>query len=139
MARYEIIDEPEAPSWGERIVVDPVLILFAAIIVPLVWNPPAYGRFWMPALWLLINGLALGSATLKREISALLAGGAAMFLLFRGVTWLLASGVLPYGVEDVRPYFITVLFGVFFLALYIAVFYQSQSHQLYSYIRGAQR
>ena len=139
MARYQIIDEPDTKPWGENLIVDPVLILFAAIIVPLFWQPPYMGRYWIPALWLLVTGIALGSSTLKEEIATMILGAIAWY----GVFWIIArfwsAGFIPGEAADVYPYLHILQFGVFFLTLYLVVFKQSQSYAIFDYVRGRDR
>lgn len=136
MATYRIIDEPKSRPALEKFIVDPTIILFVSILVPLFWNPPALGRFWMPAVWLIFNGYALGSPTLGKEIRTLLLGALGLFLLLRGSSALTNSGVIPYDSAAVAPYLVTLLFGMFFLTLYLVVARQSTSHALYEYVHG---
>lgn len=136
MATYQIIDEPKTRPALEKFIVDPTVILFVSILVPLFWNPPALGRFWMPAVWLIFNGYALGSQTLAKEIVTLLLGAVGLFALLSGSTALTNSGVLAYDFADVMPYLTTLTFGVFFLTLYGVVFRQSSSYALYEYVHG---
>jgi len=136
MARYVIIDEPKSRSWGESLIVDPSIILIASILVPIIWNPPMFGRFWIPLLWMLLNGYALGSATFRQEVITLLVGSVGWLTLFFGVSGLHASGYIPFSQEIIAPYLRLFLFGIFFLTLYLVVFRQSSSYQLYNYSRG---
>ena len=139
MARYKIIDEPNLKSWGEQIIVNPIMILFAAFFVPLFWDPPLLGRFWIPAGWLIVNGVALGSASLKQEIKAIVLGALAIVGMFALFGMLSGNGVLPWSLEDAAPYLRLVLFGIFFLTLYGVVFRQCKSYELFAYIhRGEQ-
>ncbi len=135
MSRYQIIDEPEVRPWGEKLIVDPIFILLAAVFVPFIWQPPVFGRFWMPIVWLLVNGVALGSKTLVREILTIVAGLVGLWLLIMLVAALEGSGVLPFPGERLDPYVSIVFFGVFFTVLYIIVFNQGRSYALYKYAR----
>ncbi|MDJ0758438.1 MAG: hypothetical protein QNJ19_03525 [Woeseiaceae bacterium] len=135
MERYRIIDEPRSKPWGEKLIVDPTIILLAAILVPLFWNPPYFGRFWLPALWLIINGYALGSSTLGKEIATIVGG---LFLAW-AVLWLTSvvrKANPDLSIEAFLPYTRLLLFGVFFLTLYLVVFKQGRSYQLFKYVRG---
>ena len=138
MERYRIIDEPKSKPWGEKLIVDPIFILLAAILIPLVWNPPYLGRFWMPSVWLFVNGLALGSSTLGKEIRALLAGGllclAVFYLSMLIPRW--SNGLVT--LQDILPYARIILFGVFFMTIYLVVFQQGRSYQLFQYVRGGE-
>ena len=136
MARYEIIDEPHARPWGEKVIINPLFILLAAILVPLIWSPPFFGRFWIPFIWLAVNGVALGSSTLLKEIATLIVGALACAGVFFGTVYLLHNELLPYTDEQVIPYMIITLYGVFFLTMYLVVFNQSRSYELYNYIRS---
>ena len=136
MARYQIIDEPRSKPWAERIIIEPTLILFAAILVPLIWNPPLFGRFWMPLLWLLANGYALGSSTLGKEVATSLVGILALYGIFILASFVMRNGVLGLANEDIFPYLRLVLFGVFFWTMYLIVMRQSVSYQLYKYSLG---
>ncbi len=139
MARYEIIDEPHAKPWGERLILDPAIILFAAIIIPLFLPLPLYGRFWIPMLWLVLNGYALGSSTFGKEIATLVVGAVVWLALLYGVSYLSATESLDLPSEAIGRYMRILLFGVYFLTLYVVVFRQSRSYELYKYIRGENR
>lgn len=139
MNRYTIIDEPQVRPWGERIVVDPIIILLAAILVPLFWNPPALGRFWLGPLWLLINGIALGSATLGKEVTALAVGAVVWLGLFFGTIVAISAGLLPYEASDVWEYVVISLFAVLFFTMLFVINLQARSHALFVYVRGGQR
>lgn len=139
MERYRIIDEPEAKSWAEQLIVDPIVILLAAILVPLFWQPPLFGRFWIPMLWIVFNGYALGSPTLGKEIRTLVGGLAAWFLLLVPYRALMVSGTTSWTQAQVIPYVVILQFGVFFLAMYLVVFRQSTSYALYRYVSGDER
>ena len=139
MNRYSIIDEPQVRPWGERIVVDPILILLAAILVPFFWDPPAFGRFWMGPLWLLINGVALGSATLDKEIKALVTGAVVWLGLFFGTAATINAGLLPFEGRDIWEYVVISLFAVLFFTMLYVINLQARSHALFVYVRGDSR
>ena len=139
MNRYAIIDEPTVRPWGERIVVDPVLILLAAILVPFFWEPPAFGRFWLGPLWLLINGVALGSASLGKEIIALVVGAGVWLGLFFGTIATINAGLLPYDGRDIWEYVVIALFAVLFFTMLFVINLQARSHALFVYVRGGQQ
>lgn len=136
MNRYSIIDEPNVRPWGERIVVDPILILLAAILVPFFWDPPALGRFWLGPLWLLVNGIALGSATLSKEIRALVVGAVVWVALFFGTAATINAGLLPFEGRDIWEYTAISLFAVLFFTMLYVINLQARSHALYRYVRG---
>ncbi len=139
MARYQIIDEPRSKPWGENLVIDPIFILLAAMLVPLVWNPPAFGRFWSPCIWLIVNGYALGSSTLGREIAYIALGTIGWFAIVPITRAIMATGVITLPARDVYDYIVIIQFGIFFLTLYLVVFEQSRSYHLFKYIRGDDR
>lgn len=139
MDRYEIIDEPHVKPWGERFILDPTIILFAAIIIPLFLPLPLYGRFWIPILWLILNGYALGSSTFGKEIATLVVGAIVWLALLYGVSYLTSTEMFGMPTERVAPYLRILLFGIFFLTLYLVVFRQARSYELYKYIRGDSR
>ena len=131
---YRVIDEPNVKSWGEHLIINPTFILFAAILVPLFVSLPWYGRFWMPLVWLTVNGVALGSATLRRELLVMWLGGLLLGIAFFGGIW----AVQHYEIrtELAIPYLRIGLFAGFFFILYFAVGYQQTSYQLFDYLRG---
>lgn len=138
MAHYQIIDEPRPKPW-QHLIVNPNIILLAAIFVPLLWNPPFWGRFWIPAVWLVFNGISLGSPTLRKEIAVVLVGTLAWLgILFTTFPMLNAFGV-DLAPDQVGPYLRIILFGVFFLILYLAVTMQSTAWQLFEYVRDRNR
>jgi hypothetical protein len=136
MARYEIIDEPRTKPWGERLIVDPIVVLLAAILVPLIWQPPLLGRFWIPALWLILNGYLIGSSTLGREIGTILVGTVAWFLVSYAILLFVQSGASPVTGKDAYEYLVLVQFAVFFLTMYLVAFRQADSYALFKYMRG---
>ena len=116
---YIIIDEPGLSPIA-HIVLNPLVILFATLIIPIIWNPPALGRFWMPYIWLLLNGYALNSATWAKEWVICIAGIILMCLI-----WL--SIALAVDHKEVN--------ATWLLCLYYAVFTQSTSYELFEYMR----
>ena len=126
MERYTIIDEPRTRPWGEKLVVDPVIVLLAAMLVPLFWNPPYMGRFWLPVLWLIFNGAALGSSTLKKEVGLFLKGGLLFVAVFHIAIMLPTWSDRRLSVEAILPYSQIAFFAVFFMTLYLVVFEQSR-------------
>lgn len=136
MPRYRIIDEPQSKAWGEHFIVDPTVILFAAFIVPLFWDPPFLGRYWIPPLWLIANGYLLGSATLGKEILTILGGMVAWVGVLLVTAFTVNSGLISAENISVNDYMRIIQFGVFFLMLYLVIFQQSRSYQLFDYVRG---
>ena len=97
---YQIIDEPQSRPALEMIIINPLAILFAAMIVPLFWNPPLQGRLWMPFLWLAINSYALGSATFRKEMLSIVIGLALVVLILFLTGLLITSDVIPFSPEQ---------------------------------------
>jgi hypothetical protein len=88
VARYRIPDEPH-PSAQEGLIVDPLWPLFAQMLV----------GSWLALPWFVINGLALGSPTKRREwllAGASLLGSAAM-------VWTIALVWSTPAVQSVDP------------------------------------
>ena len=135
MAPYQLIDEPQTKSWGDRVIVHPLIILLAAVIVPLFWNPPAFGRYWLPLIWLTVNGIALGSTTLKKELWIMWAGGAALAIAFFGAIFGMAF-LFPEIPAAMTGKYVGILhIGAYFLLLYLVVANQQMSYDLYAYLR----
>lgn len=136
MDRYRIIDEPATRSWGEKYVVNPLIILLAAVFVPIIWEPPLFGRIWMPVVWLAVNGYMLGSSTLKKEIAVGVLAMALWYAVIVVSVALTKSDSMGLTIQQVFPYSRIFQFAVFFLFIYIAVFNQMRSFQLFEYTRG---
>lgn len=133
MSSYQIIDEPKVRG-REHLIVNPIIILFVAIFLPLIWMPPYFGRWWMPLVWLGINGYLLGSSTLKKEIVTSIVGVVLMVGLF--FTFVFFKSAEPFKqFESYYRYMFIILNGLFFLILYLVVFRQSVAFEIYSYIK----
>ncbi|MCJ8313971.1 MAG: hypothetical protein HRU38_14895 [Saccharospirillaceae bacterium] len=135
---YKIIDEPKARVWC-HLIINPNIILFAAMLVPLFWQPPLYGRFWMPLLWIVFNGFLLGSSTFKREVITCVLG----ILTMAGLgIWLLMyyqAQDTYFTIQQIIPYYKLLNLACLFLTLYISVFTQSTSYQLFEYMHRSQK
>lgn len=129
---YSIIDEPKIKPWV-RYAVNPIIILFAAMLVPMIWNPPYFGRLWLPFVWLVINGWLLGSPTLKKELLYAVVG----LLLMAGIFYLMHFVVI----NNIRfefsffKYMGVLLNAVLFLFIYLVVFMQTGPYEIYEYLR----
>lgn len=126
---YHIIDEPK-PRMYENLILDPVIILFLSIIVPLFWNPPMAGKFWIPLLWLISNGFLLGSPTLRREIGFAFGGAVLLFITFYGLGVAISNEF-----KQAVPYLIIILHGILFLTLYMIVFAQTSAYGIHEYLK----
>lgn len=132
--QYQIVDEPKARALN-MLIVDPLVIFFAAIFIPLIWTPPFFGRIWIPLVWLILNGFLLGSPSWIKEIAIACIG----FALWWGFIYCVAYIMLYLGYSDyisvVAPYLRILNQGIFFLTLYLLVFIQRTPYEIYSYIK----
>lgn len=140
MSNYSLIDEPK-PKAYEHLIVDPLVIFFAAILVPLFWNPPMLGRIWMPLLWLCVNSFLLGSPTLLKEIIIAIGGFALWYVFMYLCIYPMIFLNLNAYVDSAIPYFRILNQGVFYLSLYLLVFIQRTPYSIFQYIKelGARR
>ncbi len=136
MSSYQIIDEPK-PSVYHRMVVDPVVILFAALLVPIFFELPFYGRFWMPLAWIVLNGFLLGSPTKTKEALIAVGGCITLGLLHAALIYLAAIDMemARYAI----PYYRIINIGALFFTLYLIVFYQSAPYSIHDYIKEGNR
>ncbi|MBK6687938.1 MAG: hypothetical protein IPG45_25920 [Deltaproteobacteria bacterium] len=125
---YRIIDEPQ-PSKLSHLAVNPFWILLGGML----------GGFWLAGPWFVLNSIAIGSATRRKELE----------WLFYGVLALLAGLVLvnhlAWRVDEQGWDLRVVRFGVLAVQLTkLAIYYllhnqQSRSFQLYEYFGGLVR
>lgn len=130
---YAIIDEPKI-KFLEHLIVNPIIILFAAMLIPMLIQIPYYGRWWLPFAWLTFNGFILGSPTLIREI------------FYSTICIILLAGMyyLMYHLMQTRinfefsifKYIIIIMYGILFLFMYLVVFLQSAPYQIIQYVNG---
>jgi len=129
---YLIIDEPKARFSG-RFVINPIFILLASIIIPIVITLPFYGRFWLPFIWLAFNGFVMGSPSLKKEtIWGLLVCALIWTILFPVWDAIYATLENP---KRFQPYIIIGLNAVLFAGLYMVVFIQSVPFEIFEYVK----
>jgi flagellar biosynthesis protein FliQ len=129
---YLIIDEPNARFSG-KLVINPIFILLASIIIPMIITLPFYGRFWLPFLWLAFNGFAMGSPSLKKEGLY----GVLVCSLIAGIFYS-TNNALPTVVDnpqDFYPYIRILLNAVLFSGLYMVVFLQSVPFGIFEYVK----
>ena len=136
MSAYQIIDEPK-PSTYHTLVVDPIVILFAALLVPLFFELPLYGRFWMPLAWIVLNGFLLGSPSKLKEAVIAIAGCVTFFALYSGIHYL--STIDLTMARFLYPYYQIIIQGALFFTLYVIVFYQSPPYAIHQYIKSSNR
>lgn len=129
---YIIIDEPKV-KFLEKAIVNPVIILFAAMIVPMFTKIPYFGRWWLPFVWLVFNGIILGSPTLKKEISYSVIGLLILTAFFYGIFYIVEQQ-LQFDFSIIEYLFI-FMYGLFFLFMYFVVFLQEAPYQIYQYIK----
>ena len=132
MSAYKIIDEPK-PTIYSNFVVNPILILFASILLPLFFTLPWYGRFWMPLVWIVLNGFLLGSPTRIKETVIAIAGCIFFALLYNAVVYLAETD--PTAANMVIPYYRILNQGAIFFVLYLIVFYQSAPYAIHEYLK----
>lgn len=129
---YLIIDEPKARFSG-RFVVNPVFILLASILIPVLITLPFYGRFWMPFIWLVFNGFAMGSPSLKKEIIC----GVFVCALIWAILFPIWDAI-HLNLENPRrfqPYIIIVLNAVLFTGLYVVTLTQRVPFEIFEYVK----
>lgn len=134
MSHYTIIDEPR-PGAKQALIMNPMVILLAAIFVPLFWSPPLFGRFWMPLLWLGLNGVFLGSPTLKKELAILVGVLLSLPALFYGVLFVVQQPFWPFAMESAYPYLRISLQGALFIGLYWVTILQTAPYEIFQYAR----
>lgn len=118
---------------------NPVVVLLAGMFLPLFWNPPWFGRMWIPLLWICVNGFLLGSPSVKKEIMTCVVGAAIWFTLPYGVFFILgifdAKDLMPLA----APYIRIVNQGVFFVTLYVVCIKQMLAYNIFIYLREAKK
>ncbi|WP_087023202.1 hypothetical protein [Thaumasiovibrio subtropicus] len=130
--RYHIIDEPKATKW-DFLVMNPMVIIFATMIVPIIWAPPFAGRYWVPLVWICVNGYIMGSATFKREVVTCLVGCLALLAVFIGFAQI-PHEVIENTTIGWFNYLRLALNTILFLTLLLAAFSQMKSFSLFQYI-----
>lgn len=129
MSSYHIIDEPK-PRLYENLIVNPIIILFVSIIVPLIWMPPMLGKYWIPLVWLVLNGYFLGSPTFWKEVFIAIGGGVCMIAAFLFLGIMHQQGLS----ESIMPYIFILLQAILFFTIYLIVFSQSAPYEIHEYV-----
>ncbi len=132
MSAYHIIDEPK-PSLYRSLVVDPIVILFSALLIPIFFELPLYGRFWMPLAWIVFNGFLLGSPSKMKETLIAIVGCLTFFAMHSALIYL--STINIDMARSVVPYYQIIIQGALFFTLYLIVFYQSPPYAIHQYIK----
>ena len=133
MSSYRIIDEPRVKI-AKRFIVNPVAILLAAMLVPLFVSIPLYGKFWLPFIWLIINGYLLGSPTFWRECVYSIVGVLAIAGVFIGFGYSIKIALIS-SPDHLVPYLRVLVNTLYFIALYLVVFTQSVPFSIYEYVK----
>lgn len=124
-ARYHLPDEPR-PGALAQVIVDPMWPMFAFILV----------GGWMGLAWFALNGIALGSPTLRREMAliALAIGGSA--LIFFGLAGVYEAGWLD---KTAMRYALLSLVAVKLGCAYGLYLMQSRVYELHTHFGGASK
>jgi hypothetical protein len=130
---YIIIDEPKV-RFLENMIINPVIILFAAMVIPIFVNIPFYGRWWLPFVWLIFNGVILGSPSIKKEIFYSVLGFFLLVILFYATLYFYNRHA-PFNYSFI-DYMVIIANGLFFGFLYLVVFSQNAPYQIYQYVKG---
>ncbi|GGY83344.1 hypothetical protein GCM10011613_30290 [Cellvibrio zantedeschiae] len=133
MSTYRIIDEPKVKI-DQQLIVNPVVILFAAMLVPLFVTIPFHGKFWLPFIWLIMNAYFLGSPTFWREFCYSLIGLFAIAGVFIGFGYGIKTEVIT-SPNKLAPYMRVLVNAIYFIALYLVVFTQSVPFSVYEYVK----
>lgn len=136
MAGYRIIDEPKATK-SQRLVVTPVLILFAAMLLPLFVQLPFYGKYWLPFVWLMLNSYWLGSPTFWRECLYAVLGVCTVLSMIIGYSYAAIHGYIA-DPDLYLPYARVATNAVQFIAVYMVVFTQLVPFSVYQYVKQGQ-
>ena len=123
---YSIVDEPK-PGGRTHVVVNPFWPLLAVML----------GGTWFGWAWFVLNGVALGSATRRREI-ALVVGG---LIGAWAIVIVLFGGLGAADVRDEKAVRLALLVVTLWkLAIsYMLYMYQSRSFAIYEYYDGLVR
>ncbi|MEW5742413.1 MAG: hypothetical protein AB1938_26080 [Myxococcota bacterium] len=116
---YRIVDEPSPSPWKK------------AVVRPFwPWLAMALAGTWLAVPWFIVNALALGSPTRRREIALAAAVPVLMVLVVVGAQLLfgLSEGRVPYVLVAVR--FAKLLAG------YVLFTWQARAFQLHEHFGG---
>ncbi len=131
---YQILDEPK-PGKQANLVVDPTGILLASIVIPLLWTPPMYGRFWIPFLWLIANSWFMGSPTFRKELFTSIFSLVLLALIPFISIALLGALQMDEHLQAAAPYVRITMNAFFFFSLYYVVAMQASAYAIFSYLR----
>ena len=122
MAGYQRADEP-APTSLARFAVNPFFPMLASML----------GGVWIAWPWFALNGIAVGSPTLRRELAWLAAGLAAMFAAAAAVVFAVGAEILPAAAIPYALVGVTLVKLAFVYAVYV---YQARTIEIYTYYGG---
>ena len=122
LSGYQIADEPR-PGALAKLAVNPVFPLLGLML----------GGVWIAWPWFLLNGIAVGSPTLRREISWLAGGLAALFLIAFAI--LAAAGADVITGVSLR-YALLVLVVAKIAVAYAVYVLQARTIEIYEYYGG---
>ncbi|TDR45860.1 hypothetical protein DFR29_104290 [Tahibacter aquaticus] len=122
MATYKLPDEPR-PGALSAVVADPMWPFLSSMLV----------GAWFGLAWFVLNSVALGSPTLKREIglAALALGGKAVLVLLMIAA--LQAGWIEKGA---LPYVYLIAVGLMLACTYSLYLTQSRTFELFAYFGG---
>ena len=120
---YRIVDEPTPSGWA-RLAVRPLWP----------WLALELGGAWVGVPWFVVNAIALGSPTRKKEIALALVLPIVTMVLFLGVV--LLSLNLP---KSALPYLLIPIHFLKLLAGYLLLTWQSRAFQLHEHFGGEVR
>ncbi|MEL7059361.1 MAG: hypothetical protein AAGN46_04955 [Acidobacteriota bacterium] len=122
---YRIVDEPR-PGALAQVAVDPLWPLLAMMLAGV----------WLAWPWFVLNGLAVGSPTRRREAVWAVLGLVGAFALLLAIAWSDGQGLLPAPWDQVAVLAVVVWKLFVSYRLYVL---QARSFGLYEYFGGTRR
>ena len=119
MPSYYIIDEPNV-KMAKHLIVNPTAILLGAMLVPILVSIPLYGKFWLPFIWLMVNGYLLGSPTFLRECIYSIVGMLSIAVAFFGFVYGIQIGAIS-SPNRLGPYLKVLVNALYFITLYLVI------------------
>ena len=119
---YRILDEPQPSPWN-HLVVQPLWPLFGLM----------FGGAWLAFPWFAVNSFALGSQNKWKTLGLALAGFSGALILWLGIAFLHASGILP---EGGIPYAVLAIVVWKLGVGYYIYFVQSRTFDIYQHFGG---
>jgi hypothetical protein len=119
---YQIPDEPKAGRW-ENLATQPLWPLLAGML-----GGPIFG--WA---WLILNALAFGSPTIKKEVALVLSGWVGLIGFTLLTFYSVHVGLLP---KEAIPYMRIANSVIFLSVSYLIFLMQNRSFGIYEYYGG---